>query len=881
MPGRVRHRWMIAVAEAWPLASEGAFELATTSLVQHSTGIPDERTQRLADDLEGWLRPRAAALSIEVLRQYRDGAWFKPRRPGPPLLDVRLHEHLEGLARRYLRWDGSHVSLDTRTGADAPELAHRFRWLSLLLPVDLLTAAMGAWSDAAVAHAEVRLVTPALEQVLRRRVADTHYHVGSALRFGQVWSELMVRVAREEPDDPGLAPDPAPFGGWGAMQQRILEAAVTRLFLAGFLHGVANGGASSRFDAYLARVLPRVRLGVASRANRRMLAGALANAIRSLDAPLPPAAVGRARGLAARRTRLAYGRLLRRPASRPRSIDEIHRRDPLWASFGSRGQPPEAGFTLAALRYLREQPKTGQRDTGFERAFWQYERVRTLTYRYLTQDPGTSGLDWFQEHYDRIGSLRGDLDSLTFPSALRVDSRDAHLSASEPRATPDSSWHKVRNYVREIARHGADFPRPPGGESPEVGLIFHFLKRRESGQGSKRRLAADPWDPLYRCRFGAWYAEGLRQASAVERALRFHPELLLVLRGVDVASIEQAMPTWPVLPLLDRVRRASKRAAEQLVSRLPDWNARPVGMTLHAGEDFRRLSEGLRRIHEPIEAGIMQAGDRFGHALALGTRPEDWASGSRLVLQPREERLDDLLWELARYQGGDIPCVAGRLEMVRAEADRHARHIYGDSVTGQLDLLIDARRLRHQPAWLERLGFPRLRQRHARGPFGLLLEYLRDDGVFARGQEPIEVPSSDAEVAMLERAQRWLRGQLARMEITVEGNPSSNLVIGDLEDIESHPFFELMPLHPDDDCPLVPVSINVDNAITAATCLADEYAHTYYAMLRAGKPSPVALDWLERARKAGWESRFTLEASKDRDELRALASVWDGRRTAR
>src|SRR6185436_13335245 len=111
-------------------------------------------------------------------------------------------------------------------------------------------------------------------------------------------------------------------------------------------------------------------------------------------------------------------------------------------------------------------------------------------------------------------------------------------------------------------------------------------------------------------------------------------------------------PTWVFLPLLSRLLDASRIAAAALASR---GRIPPFRFTLHAGEDFRRLAEGLRRIHEPIEfAGGLRPGDRIGHAVALGTPPDRWLESADATPQPRMERLDDLLWEAARYRAGDM-----------------------------------------------------------------------------------------------------------------------------------------------------------------------------------------------------------------------------------
>src|SRR5262249_45103508 len=141
------------------------------------------------------------------------------------------------------------------------------------------------------------------------------------------------------------------------------------------------------------------------------------------------------------------------------------------------------------------------------------------------------------------------------------------------------------------------------------------------------------------------------------------------------------------------------------------WEAGPVRATVHAGEDFRRLVEGLRRIHEPIEFGMIELGDRLGHAVALGEDPDRWLSAARVVVQPAEERLDDLLWERDRYRRREIGVETGRLEHVRGEAIDLARYIYDSDERFDLDDLLAARRLRHDPAALAHVGYPFFRQR--------------------------------------------------------------------------------------------------------------------------------------------------------------------------
>ena len=351
-------------------------------------------------------------------------------------------------------------------------------------------------------------------------------------------------------------------------------------------------------------------------------------------------------------------------------------------------------------------------------------------------------------------------------------------------------------------------------------------------------------------------------SALVARALDHHPELLLVLRGVDAANLEQVQPTWVLRPLFDLMRAASEGASRRLELARPAWRALPFRATLHAGEDFLRVFEGVRRMHEAIEFGVLRQGDRFGHGLAVGVDPTTEAG--TVVAQSREERLDDLLWELDRYALGDLSTTA-RVERVRHEARELAVTIYRADAASDLEIVRESRRMRHDPALLvDRWRYPLVDLSLTPGRFseGLFVRYLTDRDVYARGQVMVAVRSTADERVMLAEAQRWLRRELARREVTIESNPSSNLLIGDLRSLDEHPAMRLQPIRPGesrDDAVLL--SVNTDNPVTFASCLADEFAHLYTALLGLGVPSSDALAWIDRRREDGWRSRFTLEAS--------------------
>ncbi|MBZ4422283.1 hypothetical protein [Myxococcus sp. RHSTA-1-4] len=837
---------------AWPFNSELSFEMALTAMERNEHGLHVGASRRFADALIDKLRPIARGLSLEVLKQIREQAWSAVSQPSStkgyrklPLEGLLLH-----IAGRYLVALGHQVTLSHGDEQPIERVAERWRWISLVLPPDLFIAACAAESRTEPTTDFVTLGTAHLGHFFQEDgIAQTHLHLGAAIPFEWLWTNLMTRIGVSPPRPERLqSKGGVPFGAPGTFLDWLVTAALARITLASFLWHFESGLVRwEREHAFIPFVRKLVTRGPDASLHLKAMA-ALAGG---------KGAVGHRQLLPVLR-RLQHVDPGPSPRTRPpRSLEDIRRADPLhdWFSM-TRGALAETRLTTRALRFILDNP----REEHFAQIFWQYERIRNRTYRHLVQQPGTAGLDWFTIHYGRISALRLDLDTpVLMNSALLLESRGLPLKSLEVRTAPERQWHLNRRIIRAIATA----PGPAHGET-ERGLMLHFVKELDrTSSGTSRMRHADPADMVYGCRFGSYYQRRHHEAVAVEHALKRHPELLIVLRGMDTCNVELAIPTWVFLPLLERMRAASREAARLLAphSRIP-----PFRLTLHAGEDFRRLVEGLRRMHEPIEFGALQPGDRLGHAFALALDPDLWAQTAPSIWQPREELLDDLIWELARYRAGDMRGEAGRVDWLHGRIDRLARAIYGGAYRNVEELIL-SRRLRHCPAFLiGRARYPFMlnvpRWRFKGEAQNLCYLYLTDPGIYARGQVPEEVPVDAAERQMLHEAQRFLRRLFARLGITVEANPSSNMLIGDVP-LEQHPLFRLQP-HPGQPLPEggpVLVAIGDDDPVTFANNLPDEFCHLFFTLLRRGLGVQEAHAWLDQVRRNGLRARFTVPES--------------------
>lgn len=875
-----------AQVEAFALTSPVAFKLGLVALGHSRVGVMDGSTQQLSDALDERMRSRVDGMSLEGLNQLRNLAWFAGAQER-----VSLHAHVMRLAHSCLRVCGGRAEL--RDDEERGEATLRWRWLSLALPADLMVSALGASRRQALQEDEVDLLTPGLREVLREPCAETHLHVGAAMSYSVLWTGLSRAIA--DSDQPmRFRPTrdlKLPFGGSEGLMKSLLAAMIVRILMASMLRWREQRGAGT-MEEFCSP--PRGKTPGSTpepKEDERPPESPLEQVGGTLEWPWGEQdVVALLRGTIMallhdralpeiRLLRMLYQRLMGWKGKSPPAKDtaSLVALDPLrscYPRFSGRALP-EIRFATHALSYLDELAASGDSDTLFERCFWQYERVRCQVFHMLIQEPGTAGLDWFTQFYYRISPFRDALESIKYHSALVTQGRGINLGALEARTAPARRWTEVRDEVRAMARQAlALVPEPRQG--PEIGLVLHFIKSWRDGRGHPH---ASPSNKSFGCRHGAWFHEQWLCARAVTRALDFHPELLLVLRGIDIANVELAQPAWVVALLLKKVRRASEQAAAQVRFWKPEWQVSPLRITHHAGEDYRRLIEGLRNVHEAIEFGTLRLGDRLGHALVVGEDAEQWGQAHRQTVQPAEERLDDLLWELDRYTLGEIPHEGRRRLMVEDAAQRLGRQIYGDD-GGDVSTLRQARRLRFDEELLTAWNYPFLQpDEHTRGSSPgdqmarrLLVRYLTDAGVYERGQAPLCVEATEDEMQVTRNAQNHVRRLLGRMEITIETNPSSNLLIGALSSPEEHPIFRLSPLpgRPRGEEAPVMLSVNTDNPVTFASCLGDEFAHTYHALLRQGIGSDESLTWLERVRQAGFRSRFTLAASRSAQALRLL-----------
>ncbi len=525
-------------------------------------------------------------------------------------------------------------------------------------------------------------------------------------------------------------------------------------------------------------------------------------------------------------------------------------------AYMERRMRSEVGLISRVFRFLLTEEEASP-DPELEVLFLQYLRVKTAVFRLLVHGPGEPGLAEFLEHFQQVKVYAPELEGL---SPVAREEPGLKVKSTEYRVAPGAWFRTLRRKTGGIEAAALD-----GSQDGESAWLIH-LKRE--GCGDKVPL------------FGSSIRNLERDGHRIIRALAGDPKRLRWLRGIDLCGVEEAQPLWVAAETIRRVRAESRRIA----GRSPYSDLRPLGLTLHAGEDFRWLTSGVRAVAEPFVWGLLERGDRIGHGIAVTFEPRRWwkaRADSKEDVEPIKwiNRLLDLAF-LAAYtepQTGkrnkdesewlDTE-VQEALKALRLGGQPPAGSSLVDEVRAFWRALGTATARKLGTSW--RPADLKLHERWIRA-------YLwnRSTQEFAKKEVRLIANPSSPECGLLEKARRRLVREMARMQVCIECNPSSNFVVGGLDAVGAAQDFLRRRATGNDPQQMETLTwtISTDDPITFATTLADEYAYAWAGMVCADKfcdPS-YARGLLDEAAATSMRMRFTVPLEKSESRRRAKA----------
>ncbi|MBN2800513.1 MAG: hypothetical protein JXX28_15335 [Deltaproteobacteria bacterium] len=800
------HR-LLGEALAWPLVDRVAFDQGMVALTEDAINalLPGYRTRAHA-------LAHHPAPDHDARHVWQQGSDYpgqlRERSQAPHSRNAdsprTIPDLLQETARRLIRRDGDINRLRDDPEAPGQDLL-RWRELSLSLPPGLLLAA------ATPAGTRPSLRLQLLTRDLRpdTPIALLHLHLGASYPLEVLWSGLAKRL--DEVKAPKREEEPR---DWPDLQRWLVRAMVARRCLAARWQG--------SWLPDLEHPLPRQWV---HRALRELRLGRLEDTgATDMEAVLAGWAVLQRSGKPGKAETLA----------------ELWRTDPI----ADGDDWPEGRFLQRGLRAQE----------GELRLFLQYLRVKVALFRHLLHDRAQPGLDTFVRTYARIGTYASLLDETAIGLDLACTEPDLDLRSVEVRkGPPKTEGDLVRLVTRSsptLARHWWRPPRPLSW-----GWSIHFIR-------AKGKVTDDPTGTLQER-----FAEFRSQAGTLERVLRYSPQLLTVIRSLDLAGEEQEGPLWLALPWLRRLLALS----QELVHRSPHLSLHPLQMSLHLGEDYVSPLTGLRAVGEALDWRLLHARDRMGHALALAEDTKAWYKTHRTYRQPAWRRLQDVLWALDA-----VRCPAPYAREValggelRAQLEREvlalAEEIWGVPVS--IRCLRELRATLGHPSTLPDLALRDYEPTaSAPLPVRLIAALFSREETGRQACRVVEiVPRAEGE--LVAQLQLGLRRHLARMRVAVELNPSSNAVIGGYSGILDQGPFSLRSYTEDRD-DLLPITLNTDDPTPFVTDLSHELAYTWAGLVvQQGHPARDVEAWLrERARDS---MRFRFTDARTADGMRGV-----------
>lgn len=551
-------------------------------------------------------------------------------------------------------------------------------------------------------------------------------------------------------------------------------------------------------------------------------------------------------------------------------------------------------FLFRVMEYLSNENIKDIEGT-FSRLFWQYLRIKNVVYQGVTQGNYLEGLDYFRTFFGRASSLTVH----HLEHALRNQIYNNHLKKLEIRVTPSDKRKDLRENLVcffRVYKKILEDNSLPYESIPQIGVVYHLIKSQDDTFYEKcwykdsDRRAFDKTNYFY----GKLQYQYQQTVDAVNDLRERIPKLSKYIVGLDAASVENSAEPWVFAPTFSRARDSRVSKIKLLGT---DESIQTLGFTYHVGEEFRHLLSGLRHIDEVIEHFHYHVGDRIGHGIALGIDVKAWCRDNPIVVMPRIEYMENLLW-LWGQAFMDRSSRSSELDLLGLEREvmLQAEKIYYtiDGITmftlwkayqGRFRAFESDERFIREVCitetgrtgkWrneipLESSAF--CKQTESGGSVWneqKLLHANHCKCFLERMYEVIQVNVGQHEVDLLERIQVSVRDKLSHKGIVVEANPTSNLAISGIDRLFHHHATRLnnTGIRQEDQAGSgLVISINSDDPAVFNTSISNELSYIFHLLQNKGYPRDSILEWINKIREWGVMTSFIEDRTIGRQDL--------------
>lgn len=540
----------------------------------------------------------------------------------------------------------------------------------------------------------------------------------------------------------------------------------------------------------------------------------------------------------------------------------------------------------------------------------------TLLYAYIIaknqfwnvviQQIKTKGFSHFQKIQDRKGAfVTGDYVELFAFLAVQPSMQNQPIQNLEMRIAPKKNSRELKKAINKnnnnINSRNFIPAQYSSNSQQQLGYIIHFIKKKDKVHPAPlgncfcrnehlrneiwRQSQAIGWlikrddEVIQKC---ASSVVATKQPKAISALLSNNGYSLKGrIVGIDAASSEFNARAEVFAP---SYRYLKSIKANHTLAYIKECHDQSLGFTFHAGEDFYDIVDGLRAIQESVYFLNLGKGDRLGHCVALGIDVEKYYRMRHFQIAiPKQVLLDNAVWLIVamdKYSIQDKNGLRYRLENIVRKVgeelyalitNHYSYRDYYESwlLRGDKPLRTDTKRTYPLQPYFINHFIPEIDAARLNANARMLyVAYHYNGKAKDAGLKTIEYKIEETDVLVIEELQRKLQAEIAKRQIAVETNPTSNRHITDVNKYSEHPILNFnhyaLPLRENqEEREALEVSINTDDQGVFSTSLEKEFTLMALALEKEkdknGQPIYNREDiyqWLDYIRAAAFRQTF-------------------------
>lgn len=524
----------------------------------------------------------------------------------------------------------------------------------------------------------------------------------------------------------------------------------------------------------------------------------------------------------------------------------------------------ESIVVFRSLKYIIK-----NQDRLFSDLFWQYIRIKNTVYEEITQNDYMEGLDYFTDFYDR-GSKLSIKNQLEVCIETQILSNQ--LKKLEIRMMPSIKTEKIeikkdiisflQNFFCVYLDILEKYKLNKSISIPTMGIVFSMVKRDDDTYFEKCWRKDKDYKDYYKRNYfyGHLQQVYLDTVDIINEIREDIPDISNYIVGIDASAKENSVEPWVFAPVYKKARDSSNNKIINIVS---GKSIKNLGFTFHVGEEYRHLLTGLRMIDEVVENFKYHAGDRIGHGTALGIEVESWTKENPIVVMPRIEYIENLLWIWGLCYNGTLNNLNININSFESEVMKHSKEIF-ETTTGismytfwsaykskfelfkpDIDKYVkqDCVYEEEQKIWNEEL----------------ILHSYHCKCYLEKMYEIIQVKITENDIFILKTIQTLLREKIGREGIVIETNPTSNLAISGIERLFKHHIMNLNSYGLEEGSCMdkgVIVTVNSDDPSIFNTTVSNEISYIFYLLQNKGYSRDAVFTWIDKIREWGMITSF-------------------------